>query len=107
MRLDFDVRPSNPPAPLLQATFFDTLRKPFLIFPCGETTCVWIFDVRPSNPPFLRFLNFFFNFSLRRNNVRLDFDVRPSNPPAPLLQATFFDDTLRKPFYRQFPTADG
>ena len=78
MRLDFDVRPSNPPAPLLQATFFDdTLRKPF------------------------------FNFSLRRNNVRLDFDVRPSNPPAPLLQATFFDDTLRKPFYRQFPTADG
>ena len=66
MRLDFDVRPSNPPAPLLQATFFDdTLRKPFLIFPCGETTCVWIFD------------------------------VRPSNPPAPLLQATFFDDTLR------------
>ena len=78
MRLDSDVRPSNPPAPLLQATFFDdTLRKPFLIFPCGETTCVWIFD------------------------------VRPSNPPAPLLQATFFDDTLRKPFYRQFPTADG
>ena len=28
-----------------------------------------------------------FNYSLRRNDRRLDFDVRSSNPPAPMLQA--------------------
>ena len=28
-----------------------------------------------------------FNYSLRRNDGRLDFDVRSSNPPAPMLQA--------------------
>ena len=79
MRLDFDVRPLNPPAPMLQVFNF-TLRS---------NDVRLNFNVRSSNPPAPMLQ--VFNFTLRSNDVRLNFDVRSLNPPAPMLQATVLD----------------
>ena len=63
MRFNYQGRSLNPPAPSLQATGSGLTNTSLTIF----------------------------NFTLRRNSVRLEFGVRSSNPPSITLRANSFE----------------